>query len=237
MKLASLIALVAAAGLAPARNAAGSEQRGDARDRRSGVEEGVGDGAHGRAAARGGSLRRRQAGVRLELRRRQLALGDRHRRRARNCTASTSTPLSRPHGLSAIGNKVYFTAEANKVIGRYDPATNKVDMVLGTGQNSTHMVLALPDESRIFTSNIGSDSITIIERAGVGNWNETVVPVGKGPEGFDLSPDGKQLWAANSRDGSVSDHRRRDEAGREHVQRADQAVEPPEVHARRAAAC
>ena len=31
-----------------------------------------------------------------------------------------------------------------------------------------------------------------------------MVPVGKGPEGFDLSPDGKQLWAANSRDGSVS---------------------------------
>jgi YVTN family beta-propeller protein len=28
--------------------------------------------------------------------------------------------------------------------------------------------------------------------------------VGQGPEGFDISPDGKQLWAANSRDGSVS---------------------------------
>ncbi len=114
------------------------------------------------------------------------------------------TPLSRPHGMWAAGNKVYFTAEANKVIGRYDPALNKVDLVLGTGQNTTHMVQGLPDESRIYTSNIGSDSITIIERAGVGNWNETVVPVGKGPEGFDISPDGKQLWAANSRDGSVS---------------------------------
>jgi YVTN family beta-propeller protein len=28
--------------------------------------------------------------------------------------------------------------------------------------------------------------------------------VGKGPEGNDLSPDGHELWAANSRDGSVS---------------------------------
>jgi YVTN family beta-propeller protein len=114
------------------------------------------------------------------------------------------TPLSRPHGLWTVGNKVYFTAEANKVIGRYDPVSNKVDMVLGTGQGTTHMVLALPDESKIFTANITGDSISIIEAAGVGNWNETVVPVGKGPEGFDLSPDGKQLWAANSRDGSVS---------------------------------
>jgi YVTN family beta-propeller protein len=114
------------------------------------------------------------------------------------------TPLSRPHGLWTVGNKVYFTAEQNKVIGRYDPATNKVDFVLGTGQNTTHMVLALPDESKIFTANIGGNSMSIIERAGVGNWNETVVPVGQGPEGFDLSPDGKQLWAANSRDGSIS---------------------------------
>ncbi len=28
--------------------------------------------------------------------------------------------------------------------------------------------------------------------------------MGKGPEGFDVSPDGKQLWAAHSRDGGVS---------------------------------
>jgi YVTN family beta-propeller protein len=28
--------------------------------------------------------------------------------------------------------------------------------------------------------------------------------VGKGPEGFDVSPDGKEVWAANSHDGTVS---------------------------------
>jgi len=32
----------------------------------------------------------------------------------------------------------------------------------------------------------------------------TPIPVGKGPEGFDLSPDGKEVWAANSGDGTVS---------------------------------
>jgi len=113
-------------------------------------------------------------------------------------------PLRRPHGVAFADGKFYFTAELNKLIGRYDPATNQVDWILGTGQNTTHMVRVLPDLSQIFTANIGSDSITIIDRAGNQNWNETVVLVGKGPEGFDLSPDGKQLWAANSRDGSVS---------------------------------
>ncbi len=28
--------------------------------------------------------------------------------------------------------------------------------------------------------------------------------MGKGPEGFDVSPDGKEIWVANSRDGTVS---------------------------------
>src|SRR5262249_52890482 len=112
--------------------------------------------------------------------------------------------LRRPHGVSVSGGKLYFTAEANKLIARYDPASDKVDWLLGTGQNTTHMVLVTPDQKLMFTANIGSNSMTMIEAAGVGNWNETVIPVGKGPEGFDLTPDGKQLWAANSQDGSVS---------------------------------
>jgi YVTN family beta-propeller protein len=31
-----------------------------------------------------------------------------------------------------------------------------------------------------------------------------VIPVGKGDEGFDVSPDGRELWTANSQDGSLS---------------------------------
>ena len=36
-------------------------------------------------------------------------------------------PLRGPHGLTFVGGKVWFTAEAAKAIGRYDPATQKVD--------------------------------------------------------------------------------------------------------------
>ena len=35
-------------------------------------------------------------------------------------------------------------------------------------------------------------------------WNETIIPVGKGDEGFDVSPDGRELWTADSQDGSLS---------------------------------
>src|SRR6266513_3411316 len=44
-------------------------------------------------------------------------------------------PLRAPHGLAFVGGKLWFTAEGAKVIGSYDPASAKVDVVLGTGQN------------------------------------------------------------------------------------------------------
>ena len=96
-------------------------------------------------------------------------------------------PMGRPHGLFFADGKAYFTAELAKLIGRYDPATNKIDWLLGTGQNGTHMVLLSQDRTHIFTSNIASNSITVMDHA-AGGWNETVIPVGKGPEALDLSP-------------------------------------------------
>jgi YVTN family beta-propeller protein len=114
-------------------------------------------------------------------------------------------PLHRPHGIVMARGKVYFTAETNRAVARYDPAANAVDWLLGTGQAATHMVWASEDATRIITTDIGSDSVTIMERgANPLAWNQTVVPVGKGPEGFDLTPDGRELWTAHSRDGHVS---------------------------------
>ena len=131
-------------------------------------------------------------------------------------------PLRGPHGLAFAGGKVWFTAEAAKVIGSYDPATKKVDWVLGTGQNRTHMIYVSEDLKRIVTSNVSSATMTIIEKSAGGgrgggrgpgpgpggppqvDWDETVVAVGRGAEGFDVSPDGKEIWAANAQDGTIS---------------------------------
>ena len=116
-------------------------------------------------------------------------------------------PLLAPHGLQFVNGKVYFTAEGSKAIGSYDPASQRVDWILGIGQNRTHMVVVEKDMSHIFTSDVNSNTITIIEpdkTADVSGWSETHVSVGKGPEGFDVSPDGKVLWAANAHDGTVS---------------------------------
>ena len=180
--------------------------------------------------------------------------------------------LRSPHGLWVAEGKVYFTAEANKIIGRYDPAAQQIDWLLGLGQERTHMIVVSPDAKRIYTSNVNSDTISLIESGsgpggrgggpgpsgppgqggpggpppgdpppgapddggpppggpdrqagpggppgsgarlggppfgppGGGGSSVTHVGVGKGPEGFDVSPDGKEVWAANSHDGTVS---------------------------------
>jgi YVTN family beta-propeller protein len=143
--------------------------------------------------------------------------------------------LRGPHGLDFEGGKVWFTAEAAKAIGSYDPASGKIDWILGTGQDRTHMVYVARDLSWMATTNVNSATVTIIEKsrrrpgppppppgsqgmggmppppqgggpmgAPGGSWDETVIPVGKGAEGFDVSPDGREIWVANAQDGTVS---------------------------------
>jgi YVTN family beta-propeller protein len=142
--------------------------------------------------------------------------------------------LRAPHGMAFAGGKVYFTAENSKAVGSYDPATRKIDWVVGTGQDRTHMVVVSADAKTIFTTNVSSGTVSIIQQstgqmpgppppaggaqppaAGApgapgprgparADWRVTNVQVGRGSEGFDLSPDGKELWVANAQDQTVS---------------------------------
>ncbi len=139
--------------------------------------------------------------------------------------------LNGPHGLFFVGGKVWFTAEGAKAVASYDPASAKIDWIMGTGQNRTHMIYVTADEKQVYTTNVNSATVSILEKitlppmgpppSGVrrraqaappppgGNqprtdWNQTVIPVGKGSEGFDVSPDGRELWTANAEDGTLS---------------------------------
>ena len=63
------------------------------------------------------------------------------------------------------------------------------------------ILLPTPNENTL----PGSDSITVLQRGSDPSvWNATNVSVGKGPEGGDISPDGREYWAANSGDGTIS---------------------------------
>ena len=139
--------------------------------------------------------------------------------------------LTGPHGLVFLGGKLWFTAEGAKAIARFDPATSTIDWIMGTGQNRTHMLYVTRDEKKIYTTNVSSGTVSILEEVELPpmgpppgmrpppgaqtlppptaapprmGWNQIVIPVGKGDEGFDVSPDGSELWTANAQDGSLS---------------------------------
>jgi YVTN family beta-propeller protein len=159
--------------------------------------------------------------------------------------------LTRPHGITLADGKIYFSAEGAKVVARYDPATRRVDWVVGTGQDRTHMVIVSSDRKLIFTTNVSSATVSMLEERAVGrrgggpppgaaapataspgaappgaappgaagrgqagrggfvpfpttDWHVTTIPVGAGAEGYDVSPDGRELWVANAQAGTVS---------------------------------
>lgn len=143
-------------------------------------------------------------------------------------------PLIGPHGLDFAGGKLYFSAEGAKAVGRYDPATGKLDWSMGTGQDRTHMVYVTRDEKNIYTTNVNAGTVSLLTDTllqqgppppgapmqqgppptGAGGpppmggprreWIQTVIPVSRGSEGFDVSPDGKQLWTAAADDGKIA---------------------------------
>ena len=132
-------------------------------------------------------------------------------------TTVDTRPLYGPHGIVFVNGKVWFSAEGSKSVGRYDPSIGKVDWSMGTGQDRTHMIYVTNDSKRIYTTNVSSGTVSIIvdtlfqppPNAPAGarareDWIQTVVPTARGSEGFDVSPDGKELWTASAENGMIS---------------------------------
>jgi len=123
-----------------------------------------------------------------------------------------------PHGLTFAGGKVWFSAEGSKSVGRYDPATGKLDWSLGTGQDRTHMIYVTDDSKKVYTTNVSAGTVSILVDSLLRpvasptgftpparrDWVQTVIQVARGSEGFDVSPNGRELWTAAADDGTIS---------------------------------
>lgn len=132
--------------------------------------------------------------------------------------AIDTKPLMGPHGITFAEGKVWFTAEGTKTVARYDPAVGKFDWVMGTGQDRTHMIYVTPDGKKVYTTNVSSGTVSILTDSLIKpnsfpngftppahrDWVQTLIPVSKGSEGFDVSPDGRELWTAASDDGTIA---------------------------------
>jgi YVTN family beta-propeller protein len=133
-------------------------------------------------------------------------------------------PLTGVHGLAFARGELWFTAQGAMALARLDAASRQVDWIMGTGQSWTHMLALTPDLERIYATNVMSGSVSIFElepapmppfapRPGARTpnagfhpplvWVHTLVPTERGTEGFDVSPDGKELWTASSGSGRI----------------------------------
>ncbi len=123
-------------------------------------------------------------------------------------------PLFGPHGITFVNGKAWFTAEGSKSVGRYDPATGKLGWSMGTGQDRTHMIYVTADGKKVYTTNVSSGTVSILADSLIQpgkfappnarpheDWVQTIISVGRGCEGFDVSPDENELWTASAEDG------------------------------------
>lgn len=129
------------------------------------------------------------------------------------------SPLQGPHGFVLRQGTLWFTVDKAKVIAALDLRTAKVNQILGTGQDRTHMIWANADTSKIIASNAVSGTLSVFDARTDApilapgappapasytspGYKHTLVPTGRLAEGFAVSPDGKEVWVGDA-DGKI----------------------------------
>lgn len=131
-----------------------------------------------------------------------------------------TSPLMGPHGLAFVENKLWFTVQGTKTIGSYNLSNRKIDQVIGTGQDRTHMLQVSKDSHHIFATNVDSGTVSIFDYTlhpptitpmgyalstakPFWDWSHTLINADPGVEGLDISSDGKELWTASPSTGKI----------------------------------
>ena len=111
--------------------------------------------------------------------------------------------FTKPHGIavSRDGRLLWVTCEGAQAVLELDAASGKVLKSWKTGQDVSHMLVATPDERKLYVANIRSGSATVIDR---GTDSVQTVVTGEGAEGIDVTPDGKEVWVTNRAANTVS---------------------------------
>lgn len=112
------------------------------------------------------------------------------------------SPYYRPHGVEFLDrDRVAVTVDGkNRDLSAgyvliVNVRTGKLERALETKQPGSHLVRLSADGSKLLVTNIQGGSLTVLDRAS-GRIVKTIA-TGKGAEGIDISPDGREIWVAN----------------------------------------
>ena len=104
--------------------------------------------------------------------------------------------------MAPDGRHAYFTAGQTGFVVELDTKTNEVVRGIPTHGLISHMVLVSQDGQRLYTANIESENVSVIDIES-GDLI-TQIPCGKGCEGMAFTPDGRQLWVGNQTGASIT---------------------------------
>jgi YVTN family beta-propeller protein len=108
-----------------------------------------------------------------------------------------------PHGIwvSRDGKRLWVTCEGAQAVLELSTADGKILKAWKTNQNTSHMVVPTRDEKKLYVTNIGSGSATVINRE---TDEVKSIPTGAGAEGIDVRPDGSEVWVTNRGANTIS---------------------------------
>lgn len=111
---------------------------------------------------------------------------------------------TRPHGMQWMKgtDKMLVTTEGNNSLLIVNVQTGQVLEAMDTGEEVSHMVAAMPDYSRAFVPSIRTGNVAVFDLKN----HELISHIysGKGAEGIDVSPDGREVWVTNRDENTIS---------------------------------
>ena len=114
------------------------------------------------------------------------------------------TQYPNPHGILLMpdNKRVLVTSESSQNLVLVDFMNGEIVQSIGTEQSGSHMVALSEDGSTAFTSNGGSDSVSVID-LNKGKWVKTL-DVPDSPEAITTNKAGNEIWVGSNDEGTVS---------------------------------
>jgi YVTN family beta-propeller protein len=117
--------------------------------------------------------------------------------------ATWSVGDHRPHdvAVSRDGKRLWVASAPTKAVLEIDTSTGKVTREWNTGREGGWMLVATPDDKKIYVAHLEQGGISAIDLS-TGKLKH--IETATGEMGFAVSPDGRELWAANFQNHTIS---------------------------------